>query len=125
MSSKKDISIEIQNIFDKNTLDDLNRFLNKRKCLNTTNMYFKYLFYFVQSSGILTTSFAAGTNNQPLVWTGIGLNILASLIHIYERLNNSMMKKLMHDINLIKDGSYVDESEIIEEDRKNSSMSVT
>jgi hypothetical protein len=39
MTSNKNISLEIKEIFDKNTLDDLNLFLDKRKCLNKTNSY--------------------------------------------------------------------------------------
>lgn len=118
MPINKDIALEIKNLFDNNTFTDLKRFLKKRQCLNDTNSYLMYLFHLVQSAGILTTSFAAGSNNYQLVWTGIGLNILASLIHIYEKLNASIMKKLMHDIKAIKDGTYLDEGELIDLDQK-------
>ena len=81
----RDIALEIQTILDNNKINDLNRFLNKRQCLNTTNTYLIYLFHLVQSAGILTTSIAAGTNNKELVWVGIGLNIFATLINVYEK----------------------------------------
>jgi hypothetical protein len=112
-TTKKDISIQIQDIFDKNELNDLKRFLNKRQCLNCTNSYLIYLFHFVQSAGILTSSIGAGNNDISYIWIGIGLNLFATLIHIYEKTNNSILKKLMIDIQHIKSGSYIDESEII------------
>jgi hypothetical protein len=125
MSSTKDTSLEIQSILDKNRLDDLKRFLGKRQCLNTTNSYLIYLFHFVQSAGILTTSFAAGNNNTNLVWIGVTLNFLATLISIYEKTNNSILKKLMNEIKLIKEGSYLDESEVIETDNLNAQNNTT
>ena len=79
--NKRDIALEIQTIFDNNKINDLNRFLAKRQCLNTTNSYLIYLFHLVQASGILTTSIAAGTNNTQLIWIGVGLNICATLIN--------------------------------------------
>ena len=118
MSINKDIALEIKNIFDQNTLADLKRFLNKRQCLNTTNTYLMYLFHFIQSAGILTTAIAAGNNDTNLIWAGISLNILATLINVYEKLNNNIMKKLLNDIKEIKDGTYVDEEELIDPEKK-------
>jgi hypothetical protein len=94
--------------------DDRKRFLKKRKCLNMTNLFLVYLFYLVQSLGILTTSIAASNYNLELIWLGVALNILASLINIYEKINNSILKKLMDDIECIKNGTYVDERNIID-----------
>jgi len=98
-------------------INDLQRFLNKRQFLNTVNSYLIYLFHFVQSAGILTTSIGTSYNNTYLIWTGVSLNILASLINVYEKTNNSIIKKLMTDIKNIKDGNYVDEGEHIETDK--------
>jgi len=109
-------SLEIQTILEKNRLDDLKRFLSTRQCLNATNTRLIYLFHFFQSAGILTTSFAAGNNNFTLIWLGVALNFLASLISIYEKTNSSMLKKLMNDIKLIKEGNYIDEGELIDVD---------
>ena len=123
---KRDIALEIQTIFDNNKINDLNRFLSKRQCLNTTNTYFIYLFHLVQSAGILTTSIAAGSNNTELVWIGVGLNVFATLINIYEKTNNSILSKLFNNIKLIKDNNYVDEGELIETDNdKNKSSNVS
>ena len=118
MSINKDIALEIKEIFDKNTLSDLKRFLHKRERLNYANSYLMYLFYLVQSAGILSASIGAGYSDVYLLWSGIGLNALASLIITYEKLNNSIMKKLMRDIKDIRDGKYIDEIEIIDPDQK-------
>ena len=115
----KDISLEIQNILDSNKINDLNRFLNKRQCLNTTNTYLVYLFHLLQSAGILTTSIAAGSNNTELVWVGVGLNIFATLINVYEKTNNSISTKLFNDIKLIKENHYVDEGEFVDTGNQN------
>jgi len=114
MQQTKDLSTEIQNIFDTNKLEDLKEFINRRKCLNNWNIALVYLFYFIQSAGILTTTIAAGYDIKAIVWVGVGLNILASMINIFEKTNNGISKKLMKDIQAIKDGTYVDESVSVE-----------
>lgn len=106
------VSLEIQTIFQKNRLEDLKDFMNKRKCLNSWNMVLIYLFHIVQSAGILTTTIAAGYDMKLLVWVGVGLNITATLINVFEKTNSSISKNLMKDIQAIKEGSYVDESSI-------------
>lgn len=115
--TNKDISLQIIDILDQNKLSDLKRFLNKRQYLNTVNSYLIYLFHFVQSIGILTTSIGTSYNNTYIIWGGIALNIFASLINVYEKTNNSIIKKLMTDIKNIKDGNYVDEGEHVETDK--------
>ena len=115
----RDISLEIQAIFNNNKINDLNRFLNKRQCLNTTNTYLIYLFHLLQAAGILTTSIAAGSENTELVWIGVGLNIFATLINVYEKTNNSISSKLLSDIKLIKDNHYVDEGEFVDTGSQN------
>jgi len=111
-----DLSLEIKNIFDDNELNDLKRFINKRKCLNLSNSYLIYLFHIVQSAGVLTTTIAAGYNDKLLIWFGVGLNILASLINIFQQTNNNISKKLMRDIQSIRDRKYVGESLTVEND---------
>jgi len=106
------ISDEISNIFDKNIIGDLHRFLYNRHVLNNCNIIFVYLFNIVQSVGILTTAIAAGYNIRELIWVGVGLNCVATLIHIFEKTNISILKKYMNDIELIKSGKYVDESDM-------------
>ena len=108
------MSMEIQAIFEKNKLSDLKDFVRKRKCLNEFNTVLMYLFHVVQSAGILTTTIAAGYDMKELIWIGVGINIVASLINIFEKTNLSISKHLMKDIEAIRNGTFVDESDVIE-----------
>ena len=113
-TEKQSISIQIKKVFEENVLDDLKRFIEKRQCLNETNMILIYLFHIVQSAGILTTTIATGYNVREYIWIGVGLNVLASLINAIERTNNNISKKILADIRSIKDGKYVDEGIMVE-----------
>ena len=117
MKTKEEIIIEINNILNNNQLEDLKRFIKKRQCLNGSNQMMIYFFHIIQSAGILTTSIAAGYDYRFLIWVGVGLNILASLITIFEKTNDVMSKKLMKDIQAIKDGNYIDESMVVDVDK--------
>jgi len=114
MSAVPNVNTEIQVIFETNKLNDLKGFIKKRKCLNEWNMALVYLFHIVQSAGILTTTIAAGYDIKILVWVGVGFNILASLINVFEKTNNGISKHLLKDINAIKDGTYIDEGTMVE-----------
>jgi len=118
MSSPQDTSIEIKRIFEDNQINDLKRFMKKRECLNKTNNIFIYLFHFVQSLGIFVTMVAAGYNLQHLVWFGVALNSLATLIHVYEKTNDATLKRLLNQIKNIKEGTYVDEDALIEVEKE-------
>lgn len=108
------IASEIQAIFEKNKLSDLKEFVGRRKCLNEFNMALMYLFHIVQSAGILTTTIAAGYDMKELVWIGVGINIVASLINIFEKTNAGISKRLLKDIEAIRDGTFVDQSDVYE-----------
>lgn len=108
-----DISKKIQTILDNNKINDLERFIDKRQCLNTANLYLNYIFHLLQSAGILTTAIASGYSLAYLVWVGIGLNVVATLIHIYEQTNNNISKRLLSNIEAIKNGSYIDEDVLV------------
>jgi hypothetical protein len=116
--SVPNISVEIQSILEKNKLEDLKEFIHKRKCLNSCNMALIYLFHIVQSAGILTTTVAAGYEMKEIIWVGVGLNILASIINAFEKTNSSISKGLLKDIQAIRDGTFVDESNIEMPDMK-------
>jgi hypothetical protein len=103
------IKDQINQVLADNVLSDLKRFIDKRQCLKESNMVLVYLFHIVQSAGILTTTIATGYNNRQYIWLGVALNVLASLINAIEQTNNNISKKLMTDIQLIKDGKYVDD----------------
>ena len=117
----RNIMNEIKKILEDNKIDDLNRFLAKRKCLNNCNMFLVYIFHTIQSAGILTTTIATGYDIKYMIWIGVGLNILASLINIFENINNTMSKKLLKSIEAINNNNYLDEDTIvnIEKDSSN------
>jgi len=115
--ASQSIAIQINDIFEKNKLDDLIKFMKKRKNLNKANEILIYIFHIVQTSGILITTVAAGYGIKALVWVGAGINALASLIKIFESTNNAMLKKLMMDIKLIKAGNYVDEGALVDDEK--------
>lgn len=106
----------IQSLFSENELNDLRRFISKRQQLNCCNEYMVYCFYLVQSIGILTTSVGTSINLPSVVWCGIVLNMIASVLQIYEKLNDKQMKKLMKNIQLIRDNKYTDESSLVDMD---------
>lgn len=113
-SSSLSISTEIQSIFEKNKLEDLKQFIKKRNCLNSYSMFLVYFFHIIQSAGILTTTIAAGYDNKTIIWVGVGLNLLASLINIFEKTNNAISKNILKDIQAIKEGTFIDEGITIE-----------
>jgi hypothetical protein len=116
LSNTNDISIQkrINDLLDKNKIEDLERFLDKRKNLNNTNSKLIYIYHALQTAGILITTLAAGYNLQYLIWIGVGLNCCASLINIYEQINNTILNKLLNNIKLIKDNKYIDEDPFID-----------
>ena len=113
-SNSHNIQKKINDIFDNNKITDLERFLDKRKNLNNTNSKLIYIYHALQSAGILTTTIAAGYDLRYLIWIGVGLNCAASLINIYEQINNTMLNKLLNNIKLIKDNKYVDEDSLVD-----------
>ena len=124
-TEKESISLQIKKVFEENVLSDLKRFIEKRQCLNQTNMILIYLFHIVQSAGILTTTIATGYNAREYIWIGVGLNVLASLINAFEQTNNNISKKLLQDIQSIKDGKYVDEGIVVESKKSSKKTSNT
>jgi len=117
--TEESIESEIKTILNKNKIEDLKKFIAKRNCLNVSNQAMNYLFHIVQSAGVLTTTIAAGYNMKELVWIGVGMNILASLINIFEKSNDAISKRLLKDIQAIKNGTYVDEGMMVEESSAN------
>ena len=116
----RNIMNEIKKILDDNKIDDLNRFLEKRKCLNNCNMFLVYIFHTIQSAGILTTTIATGYDIKYMIWVGVGLNILASLINIFEHTNNTISNKLLKSIDAINNNNYLDEDTIINTEKDSS-----
>jgi predicted nucleic-acid-binding protein len=115
MKSDEEIETEIKQIFNENKIEDLKKFIAKRNCLNISNQILNYLFHIVQSAGVLTTTIAAGYDIKQLIWIGVGMNVLASLITVFEHTNDSISKRLLKDIQSIKNGTYIDEGIFIDE----------
>lgn len=119
------ISQKINQIFDDNKVHDLKRFMKKRQAINSCNIRLRYVYYTLHYSSILVTTIAVGfhdsnfekndvTNLVNMVWLGIALNILSTLIHAFEKMNRNISKKLFVDINKIKSGEYIDETEMMD-----------
>jgi hypothetical protein len=104
----------IQDILEKNKVEDLKKFLERRQRLNSCNSSMIYLFHIVQSVGILASSYSASSGDPRFLWAGIGLNMCASIIQIYEKINSDQMKRIYMDIQSIKNNTYLDESQYIE-----------
>lgn len=102
----------IQKLLESNKLEDLKGFLEKRKCLNSTNTVLMYMFHIVQTTGILVTTVAAGYDMKEVIWVGAALNAAAALIHVFEKLNDSLSKQYAKDIQLIRDNNYLDEAPV-------------
>ena len=69
-----------------------------------------YLFHIMQTTGILLSTVATGNDMKVLMWIGISFNCVASLLAIFEKNNVAVSKKLLRDIDAIKNHTYVDES---------------
>lgn len=116
MSTDDEVNIQINNIFLQNKINDLQKFFKKRESLNVCNFYLVYLFHFFQSAGIFVTTIATSYHHDEFIWIGIGLNCIATVINIYEHINNNVSKKMLNNIISIKNGSYVDEDIFIDPD---------
>lgn len=102
----------VTTILEANEISDLKRFLNRRQCLYECNGCLVYIFHTVQASGILVTTLAVGYDLKYLVWIGVGLNVMASLIHAFEKTNSEWSKRLLKEIDSIRLGNYIDESDL-------------
>ena len=105
---------EIDNILNENKINDLKYFLKKRHFLNNCNIILVFLFYLVQTTGILITTIGTSYNIKFYIWCGVCLNSIASLITIYEKINVNLMKNMFINIQAIKNDTYIDESAIID-----------
>lgn len=112
----QDITVQIQDIFDNNVLTDLKDFFKRKDGLNNWNVYLSYIFHTLQSTGILVTTISAGYNMTSIIWVGVSLNAAATLVHVFEKNNNAIIAKLNEDIKRIKDGTYVDQTQLVDDE---------
>ena len=71
-----------------------------------------YLFYLIQTVSVFSTSLGQYNENVYLIWTGIGLTSVGTLVHAIINSNNKINSSLMANIKAIKSGNYVDELNI-------------
>jgi hypothetical protein len=93
--------------------------MTKRQRLNSVNTLLIYAFHIFQSAGILTTTIATGYNIRELIWVGVGLNVVSTLMNVFEKINTSISTKLMKDITSIREDKYVDEGTIVNDIKDN------
>ena len=117
--------IQIKHIFEKNKVDDLNRFIAKRAALNKFTAFLMYGSYIFQSTGIFVTTVATGYSFPELTWVGIGLNMMSTLMIVFEKINVSISTRILKDIQAIKDGTYVDEGVAMDDTKKDDSKKST
>ena len=102
-------AIKINNIINKNKVEDLMRFMNKRQNINCSNQFLGYLFYLIQTLSVFGNSLGQYTQNDYLIWSSIGLTGIGTLIHAIINSNNKINSSLMANIKAIHAGDYVDE----------------
>jgi hypothetical protein len=122
-TTQDEVTVQIKEIFAKNQLDDLNRFIAKRSTLNRFTTFLMYGSYVFQSSGIFITTLATGYSLPELTWVGIGLNMMSTLMIVFEKLNTSISTKILKDIQSIRNGTYVDEGIIVDDTKKDEEKS--
>ncbi len=116
----QETAIKINNIINKNKVDDLIRFVSKRQNINCSNQFLGYLFYIIQTISVFSTSLGQYNENVYLIWSGIGLTSVGTLIHAIINSNNKINTSLMANIKAIHSGDYIDETAIDGlEDKKN------
>lgn len=99
----------VNEIFNKNKVDDLNNFVKKRSCLNTSNEILSILFYIFQSANVFITSIGNAYKNPYLIWSGVGMGTMASITYLLMNNNSKINKRLMNNIKAIKENKYTDE----------------
>ena len=60
----EETAIKINNIINKNKVDDLMRFMNKRQNINCSNQFLGYLFYLIQTLSVFGNSLGQYTQND-------------------------------------------------------------
>ena len=122
----EETAIKINNIINKNKIDDLMRFMNKRQNINCSNQFLGYLFYAIQTISVFGNSLGQYTQNDYLIWSSIGLTGIGTLIHAIINSNNKINTSLMTNIKAIHSGNYVDEVAIdaIDDNKKSGSTPV-
>ena len=99
-----ELTIVIEGILSKHMKEDMDKFLKSRQCLNNVDGWLICMFHLLQTAGILMTSYAVAHDSTILVWIGVILNSLASIMQIYINMHDASLKQIMSDLKLIEEG---------------------
>ena len=66
----------------------------------------------IQGAGIFCVTLGTSYKMDYIVWTGVALNICAQIISMWEKINESIAKTDLTNIQRIHEGSYIDEEVI-------------
>ena len=112
------VTQRVADLLSANKLSDLERFLLRREQLNKVNMRLIYFFHLFQTTGIFLTAVSTHYEGYTeIVLAGIFCNFLASIVNTYEHINNSISERTLADIVAIKDGTYVDERNVLDDQK--------
>ena len=117
--NKNYMSTQIDTIINENIIDDLKKKISKRTCLNKCNVVLIYIFHLLQACGIIITAVSSTYKINDLIWIGIACNSVASIIIIYEKINQGILIILLNDIKLIRNGNYIDDAPLVDINNKN------
>ena len=105
---------EIAQIFEQNRLNDTKKTIQRRNCLNNCNHYMLYFLHLFQTTGILTTTIATSYDKKYLVWVGICITSAATLIGMYEKINNKLLEKSFNNLKETLSEKYIDENILVD-----------
>jgi len=98
--------LNIRSIIDNNVISELKDGIHRYHWLNRCNVILSYIFHTMQTSGIFVTTVATGYNHPEFIWLGIGLNIFAYMLNVFEKTNNNILSKISKDILSMKEGTF-------------------
>ena len=114
---------DIQKLFSKNAVDDLQILFKRRHCLNNTNIFFMRMTDILNAIGVFTATIGVGYNSKEISLIGIGLNVMGLLLTKCTQTNEQLSTQMLHDIINIKNNNYIDESNLVFNDDKKTKSS--
>jgi hypothetical protein len=113
MSNNIGTNTDIQKLFSKNAVDDLQLLFKRRHCLNNTNIFFMRITDILNAVGVFTATIGVGYNSKEISLIGIGLNVMGLLLTKCTQTNEQLSTQMLHDIINIKNNNYIDESNLV------------
>jgi len=115
-NNNKNLDCEIQDIFVKNELKDLIKFIDEKRFYNKMNIHCIYLFYIFNSSSILISTLSS--IYPKLLFLGVALNVISNILISIKKINDTYLKKLNYDLSNIKRNNYIFESDFTKFDQQ-------